>query len=156
MGIQHGPIMWEELERMDERAFAGLRGQRSGQMTALSCLPQLQIAAAGQARTHVRGQETPTTPSTSPQTPPLPPPPAHELRNLSQSSSLSGRLASSSHPVWLHCLRYQPIRLALAFSVSLRTRPLEEVPKVIDESSNSSCLCSSSESSSMYQADRRP
>lgn len=27
---------------------------------------------------------------------------------------------------------------------------------MIDESSNSSCLCSSSESSSMYQADRRP
>lgn len=53
-------------------------------------------------------------------------------------------------------LCYQPIRLALAFSVSLRTRPLEDVPKVIDESSNSSCLCSSSESSSMYQADLRP
>ena len=51
---------------------------------------------------------------------------------------------------------YQPIRLALAFSVSLRTRPFDEVPKVMDESSNSSCLCSSSESSSMYHADRRP
>lgn len=48
------------------------------------------------------------------------------------------------------------MRLALAFSVSFRTRPFEEVPKVIDESSNSSCLCSSSESSSMYHADRRP
>lgn len=145
--------MSEELEQMNERVFAGLRGQRSGQITALSCLS---TAAASNSGRHVRGQETPTTPSTSPQTPPPPPPPAHELRNLSQISSLSGQLAASSHPVWRHCLRYQPIRLALAFSVSLRTRPLEEVPKVIDESSNSSCLCSSSESSSMYQADRRP
>lgn len=48
------------------------------------------------------------------------------------------------------------MRLALAFSVSFRTRPFDEVPKVMEESSNSSCLCSSSESSSMYQADRRP
>lgn len=53
-------------------------------------------------------------------------------------------------------VRYQPMRLALAFSVSFRTRPLDEVPKVMEESSNSSCLCSSSESSSMYQAERRP
>lgn len=103
--------------------------------------------------THTR---TNTTLSMNSSTQP-PAPPTHELRNLSQISSLSEQPDSSSPPACLlFSLCYQPIRLALAFSVSLRTRPFEEVPKVIDESSNSSCLCSSSESSSMYQADRRP
>lgn len=85
----------------------------------------------GKSSVHVHGSE-----------PPLPSSTAHYI------------LRVSAHTL-PHCC-YQPIRLALAFSVSLRTLPLEEVPKVMDESSNSSCLCSSSESSSMYQAERRP
>lgn len=95
---------------------------------------------------HSTASMTSSTQSPTPQT--------HKLRKLSQISSPSGQTACFSHPVGQLC--YQPIRLALAFSVSFLTRPFEEVPKVIDESSNSSCLCSSSESSSMYHADRRP
>lgn len=151
--------MSEELEQMNVSfdVFAGLRAKRSGQLTALLCLSTATASnSSSWTSTHIRAQQMHTTPSTTSSTQP-PAPPTHERRNLSQISSLSGQPASSSHPVCLlHCLRYQPIRLALAFSVSLRTRPFEEVPKVIDESSNSSCLCSSSESSSMYQADRRP
>lgn len=123
-----------------EEGGRGGAATRSGLVTL--CSPQLQIAAAEPATpwmyAHIRTQmHTPLSVTSS--TPP------------SQSSNAR---ANMSQPAWL--LRYQPIRLALAFSVSLRTRPFEEVPKVIDESSNSSCLCSSSESSSMYQADRRP
>lgn len=142
--------------------LTGPRGRRSGQITALLCLSVATAlnssswtSSSPDVHTHTRTQMH-TTPSTTSSARP-PTPPACEPRNLSQIPSLSGQPASSSLPVCLFCcLRYQPIRLALAFSVSLRTRPFEEVPKVIDESSNSSCLCSSSESSSTYQADRRP
>lgn len=80
---------------------------------------------------------------------------SHQLLQIT-SSEASEDFFSLREPELVCLFCYQPIRLALAFSVSLRTRPFEEVPNVIDESSNSSCLCSSSESSSMYQADRRP